>query len=440
MTFKKISQNLGIIAGLLFSTFATAETTQEDWNAKFQSTYVWQKNAAFQSPYASTNSLSASANKSYSFTATAALGIRLWQNGEFYLNPEIAQGVPFSNLTGLGGFTNGELARTSGPNPTLYRARLFLRQTWGLGGGSEEVESGVNQLAGQIDKHRVVLTVGNMSVVDIFDNNIYNHDPRSQFSNWALITHGSYDYAADARGYTWGGVLEYYGDDWAIRAGRFIEPKEPNQQALDSNILNHYGDQLELEHTHALAGQPGKLRLLAFRNYTRISRYGDALKLGIQSAATPDINLVRTDEHAKYGLGLNLEQAINKDVGIFARAMWADGQTETYAYTEVDRSISGGTLIKGTTWQRPDDTIGVAFAINALSNAHRDYLAAGGFGFFIGDGKLNYSTEKIFEAFYNIKLNKYVWLSVDYQHIDNPAYNADRGPVNFGGFRLHTEF
>ncbi len=427
-------------AGLLFSILASAEVATEDWNAKFQSTYVWQKNAAFNSPYSSVNSLSSDAHKSYSFTATAALGIRLWQSGELYLNPEVAQGVAFSNLTGLGGFTNGELARTSGPHLTLYRARAFLRQTWGLGGGLEDMESGANQLASSVDKNRVVLTIGNLSVLDIFDNNNYSHDPRSQFLNWAIMTYGAYDYAADARGYSWGAALEYRRDNWAVRAGRFIQPKEPNQQALDPNILQHYGDQIEVEHAHEIDGRPGKLKLLVFHSHVKMSRYQDALNLSALTATTPDINQVRFSDQDKYGIGLNLEQEINSDIGMFARAMWADGKTETYAFTEIDQSFSGGILIKGSRWQRADDTVGLAFAINGLSNLHRQYLAAGGLGFFLGDGQLNYKSENILEAFYSIKLNKYAWLTLDLQHIQHPAYNADRGPVNFGGVRLHTEF
>jgi high affinity Mn2+ porin len=256
MNTKKVLITLGII-GLASSSIASAETAQENWSAKFQSTYVWQKEEAFHSPYSSVNSLSSDAHKSYSFTATAALGVRLWQGSELYLNPEVSQGVAFSDLTGLGGFTNGELARTSGAKPVLYRARFFLRQTWGLGGGTEEVESGANQLAGNVDKNRVVMTLGNVSVLDIFDNNIYSHDPRSQFLNWSIMTHGAYDYAADARGYSWGGALEYDIDHWAVRAGRFIQPKEPNLLKLEPNIFEHYGDQIEIEHAHEIDGKPG---------------------------------------------------------------------------------------------------------------------------------------------------------------------------------------
>ena len=198
--------------------------------------------------------------------------------------------------------------------------------------------------------------------------------------------------------------------------------------------------QIEIEHAHELIGHSGKLRLLAFHNHSKMTRFDDALDLGTQTSATPDINLVRNGDKSKYGLGLNLEQAINENVGIFMRARWADGRTETYAFTEIDHSLSAGTLIKGSAWHRPEDTMGLAFAINGLSKSHRNYLAAGGQGFFLGDGNLNYQTENIAEVFYNLKLTKFAWLSADYQHINNPGYNADRGPVNFSGFRLHTEF
>ena len=439
MNNKKLITIFSII-GLTTSSIASAETSQEDWDAKFQSTYVWQKDAAFHSPYSSVNSLSSDAHKSYSFTATAAFGVRLWQGSELYLNPEVSQGVAFSDLTGLGGFTNGELARTSGAKPILYRARFFLRQTWGLGGGSEEVESGANQLAGNIDKNRVVMTLGNVSVLDVFDNNIYSHDPRTQFLNWSIMTHGAYDYAADARGYSWGAALEYDVDNWVVRAGRFIQPKEPNLLKLDPNIFEHYGDQIEIEHTHEIDGKPGKLRLLVFHNHTKMSRYQDALNLGVLTATTPDLNQVRFGNQDKVGIGLNLEQEINSDIGLFGRAMWADGKTETYAFTEIDHSLSGGVLIKGNSWKRANDTLGLAFAMNGLSSAHRQYLAVGGIGFFLGDGHLNYESEDILEAFYNLKVAKYAWLTLDLQHIQNPAYNADRGPVNFAGLRWHTEF
>lgn len=412
----------------------------ENSNAKFQSTYVWQTKDAFPAAYSGANSLSNAHEKSYSFTATAAFGLRPWEGGEIYFNPELSQGVPLSNLTGLGGFTNGEMARTSGPRLTLYRARLFLRQTWGMGGGDEQLESDMNQLAGVVDKHRLVWTVGNLSVSDIFDNNTYNHDPRTQFMNWSIMNQGAFDYAADARGYSWGTAVEWYRDDWVLRAGRFIQPNQPNQTSLDTDIFTHFGDQVEIEHSHTLRHQPGKVRVLAFRNRVIMSRYRDALNLAAATNTTPDLNAVRTGEQIKYGFGLNIEQALNEDVGVFARAGWADGQTETYAFTEIDQSVSGGALIKGTAWGRTQDNIGIAFARNELSAAHRDYLIAGGMGFFIGDGKLNYQPELIFENFYNWQAMKNSWITADWQYIRNPAYNANRGPVNVLALRWHTEF
>src|SRR6266699_881547 len=210
-----------LIAGmLLVAHIGHAQEVQEEASgAKFQATYVWQRKSPFDAAYSGVNSLSPSREKSYSFTATAALGTRTWSGGELYFNPEVAQGVPLSRLTGLGGFTNGEIARITGPDPTIYRARLFARQTWGFGGGKENIESDANQLAGSIDRRRLALTVGNLSVLDLFDDNAYSHDPRTQFLNWSLMTHGAYDYAADARGYSWGLALEYFYDPWAFRAG-----------------------------------------------------------------------------------------------------------------------------------------------------------------------------------------------------------------------------
>ena len=426
---------------LLLPSIGLAEAAEfEPWGARFQSTYVWQSKRPFSAAYSGPNSLTTEKEKSYSFTATAALGLRLWPGGEVYLNPEASQGVPLSNLTGLGGFTNGEMARTSGPNLTLYRARAFLRQTWGLGGDREQLESDFNQLAGSVDKNRLVLTAGNLSVTDVFDDNAYSHDPRTQFLNWALITHGAYDIAADARGYTWGAALEYLGDGWAVRAGRFIQPKEPNGQPLDRRIFRHYGDQIEIERSHAVGTLPGKVRLLAFRNRAVMSSYRDALDHAAVSGGAPDINAVRTGERSKKGVGINLEQQVTAQAGVFARAMWADGKTETYAYTEIDRSVSIGMLGKGAAWGRAKDTVGVAVARNGLSGAHRDYLAAGGLGFFIGDGRLTYRPETIVEAFYSANIARESSIAFDWQHIRNPAYNADRGPVNVFTVRLHTEF
>ncbi len=436
--------------GLAASVRAQAPTdvTEESWNIKFQATYVWQFKDSFAADYSGAHSLSTSAAKSYSFTSTAALGLRPWAGGEFYLDPEVAQGVPLSGLSGLGAFTNGEVARSAGPTPTVYRARSFVRQTWGFGGTAQTVQSDANQLAGSVDSQRLVLTVGTLSVLDIFDNNTYAHDPRTQFLNWVLMTHGAYDYPADARGYSSGLALEYYSDHWALRGGRFAEPRSPNGQQLDARLATHYGDQIEGEYDYSLTDQPGKLRLLAFHSQARMATYADALAQAEAAGAdsttplpqVPDLNAVRDRDQGKRGLGVNIEQALTDNLGVFARAFWADGHSEVYAFSEIDQSQSIGAQIKGGAWSRSLDTIGIAFARDQLSAAHQHYLGSGGLGFFIGDGALNYHPETLWEAYYNFNVLTQLWLSFDYQYIRNPAYNADRGPVNVSSVRVHTEF
>lgn len=410
---------------------------EETWNAHAQATWVWQLKPSFPAAYSGPNSLSPQRETGYSFSATAAFGLRPWAGGELYLDPELVQGKAFSGLHGLGGMSNGEQQKTSGPNPTLYRARLFLRQTWNLGGERQAVESDLNQLAGAVDSRRLVLTAGNLAVSDIFDNNAYAHDARSEFMNWALLAHGAWDFAADARGYTWGAALEYYDGPWAVRAGRFMMPAESNGLPLDKRIFRHYGDQLEVERATSWLGQPGKLRLLAFRDRARMGGFRDALAAA--DGGIPDVAQVRR-ERSKTGFGVSAEQALGENAGVFARASWNDGRSETYAFAEIERSVSAGVTLQGAAWGRAGDSLGLAVVRNGLSAAHRAYLAAGGVGAFIGDGRLDYRPESIAEAYYKIPLAKGVELTLDFQHIANPGYNRARGPVDVGSLRLHLSY
>ncbi len=417
---------------------------EEDWNAHFQSTYIWQHQPGFNSPYSGAFSLPGKPENTYTFSLTAAFGKHLWQGGELYFDPEVVQGMPLSgNLVGMAGFYNGEITRAAGTNPVAYRARLFMRQTWGQGGGQEVFESEMNQLAGMADRNRIVLTAGFLAPLDIFDDNKYAHDPRTQFMNWCNMTSCAFDYAADARGYSWGIALEDYRGDWVFRFGQFMQPKDPNILALDWQFFRHYGQNFEIEHAHVLLGQPGKVRLLAYRNKVRTGSFADAMAspnfAADNAAGIPATGTVRK-EAVKYGFGYNLEQAITPDIGVFSRAMWQDGHYETYAFTEAHRSFSLGTSLSGNLWSRERDTLGFAYMRNALSGIYRQYLAAGGLGYFIGDGKLNYADEQIAEVYYSIGVTKYASLTADYQHIRNPAYNADRGPADIAGVRLHLEF
>lgn len=426
--------------GLLAASVVRAQE-HEDTTARFQLTYNWQRHPSFDAAWSGANSLSARAERMYTFSATAHLGLRPWAGGEIYVNPELVQGIPFSgNLIGLGGFTNGEITRAAGTSPSVYRQRLFLRQTWNQGGGTRAVEADLNQMAGTVDRDRFVLTAGNFSTLDVFDDNAYAKDPRTQFMNWSHWTYAAFDYAADARGFGWGFAGEWYRGDWVLRFGRMTGPRTPNGLPVDFAIGRHYGDQVEIEHAHTVFGLPGKARVLGWRNRAVLAGYRDALA-ALQSSGDPQAFLsVREGVKFKYGLGVNVEQALSRDAGVFLRAMKADGRTETHAFTEVDGSLSTGALVDGAAWGRPGDAVGLALARNGLSPDRRRYLEAGGLSFFIGDGALRYRPESILEAFYSLRPARGLWVTADYQRIRNPAYNAARGPVDVFAIRLHAEF
>src|ERR1700687_1088175 len=289
---------------------------EEWWNAHLQSTYVWQHKDSFHAPYTGPRSLLPSSERAYSLTATVYLGARLWKGAELYVNPEVAQGLPLSNFFGLASVQNGEIQKNSGATLRGYWARVFLRQTINPGAEQFHVYDGLNQLAGNYDKHRLVFTVGKITLTDLFEKSSYANDPRSQFLNWALITHGAWDFAADARAYTIGVAAELYWDDWAIRGGRFMEPTEANGKYLDYNIARHHGDQLEIEHEHKIGDLPGAVRVMFFRNRANAGSYRDAIDAANLTGGMPDATSVRRNS-AKTGFGLSFEQSVTEDVGVF---------------------------------------------------------------------------------------------------------------------------
>ena len=416
----------------------------EQWSIHGQVTYINQFKNNFDSPYYGPKSLLNKSDgdiaKSYTLSATAFLGARLWSGSEVYFNPEMFEGIPFSNLSGLGGFSNGELQKGTAIPPIYYMARMFLRQTFNLGGGQEYITGMSNQLASNVDQRRLAITYGTFSALDFFDANTYSHDPRTQFLNWSLMASGAYDYAASSRGYTYGLLAEYYHDtQWVFRLARLAMPKSPNELDLDYGLTQQYGDSAEITHAHALDGQPGKVRLLLFKNRGLMSTYTDAINFGILTNTQPDILNSRFAYQTKWGYAINGEQAITENIGAFARWSWNDGKTETQAFTDISNSLSGGLSIKGTFWGRSQDTIGIGGAVNGISAQEISYLQQGGVTMFIGDGKLNYKKEQILETFYNCNLYQGFFLSAHYQRIDNPGYNADRGPVHFYGIRAHIE-
>lgn len=312
------------------------------------------------------------------------------------------------------------------------------------------------QLATTVDRRRVVLTAGNFTILDVFDHNSVTWDPRQTFLNMAFMTYASWDFPSDARGYSWGATAELYWDDWAARLGRITPPQNPNSLAIDFRLWEYYGDEVELEHDHVLFGQPGAVRLLGYRNRVDTGRFSDAIaafeadpgknaaactsyNYGSGNVTAPDLCWVRKP-NVKLGVGLNLEQYVADDIGLFFRGMYSDGRTEVDAYNPADRSIAFGSVAKGTTWHRPFDVTGVGFGMSWIPQAHAQYLAMGGVDGFIGDGHLRQTAESVVDAFYSFNLLKAIWVTADYQHLWNPGYNADRGPVNILAGRVHAEF
>ena len=303
-------------------------------------------------------------------------------------------------------------------------------------------EDDLNQLAGLRPQRYFAVTLGKISVADYFDQNSYSHNPRTQFLNWSLMSAGAWDYAANTRGYTVGGVLEYVTPDFALRFASTLLPTSANGPVLDFHYGTAHAETLELTKSYHLGGRQGTVRALGFRNVAAMASYRAAVALGQATNTQPDVVTGRQAGHTKVGFGLNAEQEISKEVGLFARLSYNDGRNETWAFTEIDQSASLGVVSTGARWQRPDDRLGAAVVVNGISQEHREYLAAGGYGFIVGDGRLNYGLERTGEVFYSIALpNYHASISPDYQFIVNPAYNRDRrGPVHIVAVRLHVEF
>jgi len=414
------------------------------WSIHGQTTFIGQGSLPFPAAYSGPFSLHSNGELRQSWSMTAFLGWKLLDNTEFYFNPEPFQGFGLSRTHGLAGFSDGEAQKAGFNFPHYNTSRLFVRQTFGFGGEQEEIEDGANQFAGKADISRLTLTFGKFAVADIFDNNTYAHDPRTSFMNLALMDGGAFDYAADTKGYTWGVAAELNQKNWAVRAGYFLEPTVPNGNDFDTRLGQHGQYIGEVEGRYQLFSQTGKLRLTGWLNRVFAGSFSETLANPYLNPMTaPDDSpgiLATRKTRTEYGFVANLEQPITDDIGIFTRLSWRNARTEIMSWTDIDRSASAGAVIKGTSWQRPDDKIGAAFSINGLSDSYRAYLAAGGLGLQIGDGRLTYRTEKIIETYYTYNLTKWANLSFDYQFIADPAYNADRGPVSIGSVRLHLEF
>jgi high affinity Mn2+ porin len=402
-----------------------------------QMTFLEQYDPPFHSPYAGPNSLIPNQGRETS-DATAYLGFRLWDGAELWVDPELDHGFGLSNTLGVAGFTSGEAYKVGFAYPYARLQRAFIRQTIDLGGDSQKVDAGINQFGGSQTANRLVLTIGKFAVTDIFDANKFAHDSRNDFMNWALIDTATFDYAADAWGYSYGSAAEWYQGDWTVRGGVFDLSAVPNSSELDSSF-GQFQWVGEIERRYELAGHPGKLAVTGFLSRGRMGTFADAIALSQTTGTPANIATVRQYQ-SRGGVSMNLEQEITSDLGAFVRAGWADGDIEPYEFTDVDRTISGGLSLNGKQWGRPDDTIGLAGVVNGITKVHQQFLNDGGLGILIGDGMLPHpGLEQIVETYYEMPVS-FFKLTLDYQFIVNPAYNEDRGPVSVVSARVHTEF
>jgi high affinity Mn2+ porin len=402
-----------------------------------QTTFIGQYDAPFHSPYSGAHSLEPNQGRE-SWDVMYFVGVKLWQGAEFWVDPEIDQGFGLSNTEGVAGFPSGASFKVGSGVPYSRIQRAFIRQTIDLGGDSEKVPADQNQFAGSNTTDRLVISVGKYSVSDIFDQNKYAQNPRKDFMNWALIDAGTFDYAADAWGYSYGASAEWYEGQWTFRGGIFDLSTQPNSEDLDPHF-SQFQWLGEIERRYNLWGHAGKIAVTGFLTRARLGTYEDAIALAQAASGPVDISAVR-QYRSRTGLSANLEQEITSDLGVFARAGFANGNIEPDSYTDIDRTLAGGVSLKGTQWGRPDDTFAFAAIVNGISAAHESFLNDGGLGILVGDGQLpRPGLEQIIETYYLFPAFKWN-VTIDYQFIVNPAYNRDRGPVSIIGMRAKTDF
>ncbi len=421
-------------------------TKQSKWTNHFQLTVIAQKHTGFHSKYSGQNSLADSVEPAAkSITATLFLGRKLWNDAAFYFDPEVSGGNGLSFTKGVAGALNGETYRVGAVAPAVFIARAYIQQTFVLNNsGYEDVKDDANQIAGKVPRSRVTISAGKFAISDFYDDNKYSKDPRSQFFNWSLWANGAWDYPANTRGYTFGLITELIKPGWAIRFSSVAVPRIANFHLMEYNTKAH-SETLEFEHKFSLNKRAGAMRFILSNTNSKAPSYADGMK-ALATNNTFLLNVIQGNVEnnkcggRKFGLGFSAEQELTNELGVFTRIGWNDGKHVSWAFTEIDQTANIGLSVKGNKWKRPNDVFGIAAVINGISKEHQHFLEAGGYGFIIGDGKLNYGNEVIAETYYNAKISTFFWLTFDYQFVSHPGYNKDRGPVHVFGIRGHVEF
>jgi high affinity Mn2+ porin len=408
---------------------------EQGWLVHGQATFVLQGHPRFRSPYQGPGSLKPEASAANTLSTDLILGRRLWQGAEAVVDLSVTRGFGLSNSTGVAAFPNNEAFRLGSTEPTFFVPRAFFRQTIGLSADMVEGEDDPLRFSGPIPRERLTITIGKMSVWDIFDRNSYAHDARTQFLNWALVGAGAVDYAADARGWTIGAAAEWENGTWGLRAGAFQVARRVNGLFLDPSITRAWQLLGEVDRFTNIGGRPGAIRLILGLSRTRQSSWDE-----IDPRDPESFELNPHGYRTKRMAALTFEQELAEDLGAFARLSWNDGRTQNWMFTEMDRAVSAGLSLKGGRWNRPGDTVGLGGNIGWISEGRRRYLEAGGIGFITGDGALRGGPEYVAEAFYDAALAPGLNLAFDVQHVVNPAYNRDRGPVTLFALRARVSF
>ena len=424
----------------------SAPASSNDWTVRVLGTQVniiGQDLRPFHSPYSGPNSLRARGDSKISHAYGGYVGVQAWRNLQGYLDVEMIRGKGISSVTGLAGPTNGDVLRQGtfdlGNGP--YVARAFIRYTVPFADEQlDTLQRSVDQLPGIVSKRRIEITAGKLAASDLFDLNRYANSTRQQFMNWDLFQNTAWDFAADTRGYTNGVALAWIHPLWILRVGTFQMPTVANGNRFDSDLRRAHGDQVELTLTAPATGTVA--RILGYMNHARMGNYPEALTIARSNGSIPDIAADGKPDRSKYGWGVNVEQPLadNGETGAFARVGGDDGRNESFVFTEVDRHISAGVQVSGVHWDRTDDRIGIAGAETEIAKIHREYLDAGGVGFLLGDGRLDYGPERLIEAYYRAQLGAYLQVSPDMQYIRDPGYNRDRGPATVYSLRINIRY
>jgi high affinity Mn2+ porin len=432
----KLLFRLGLAGSAIAAAALADDSAPAVWTLHEQSTLIDQWHYGFPAPYSGPNSFQPEADSERSFSFSVFAGYQPWSGGGLFYNPEIFQGHGLSGTLGIAGFPNGEALKAAFPNLHYNTSRLYFQQVVGFGGGTEKVDDGPNQIAGTRDADRLTLTVGKFSPDDFFDDNTYSHDSRGQFMNWALWESGAWDVPSEALGYTGGFVAEWTTPAWTIHYGLMMVPTVSNGPTLNTNLTREQGQILQFDRRYPWNGHPGTVRTFVYWNRADMGNFRDTL-----ANPADDADITRTRAvRSKVGAGLSWDQELSSDLGAFARLSWDDGRTETWAFSEIDRSVAAGLSLKGSRWGRSDDVAGLAGVVNGLSSDHRAYLAAGGTGMILGDGRLSYGPEEIVEAYYDAQVCHWLWLTPDFQYVEHPGYNTARGGVAIYAVRAHVEF